>query len=137
MKVLFLDIDGVCNYIGTRERHRGFIGIDVNLAAKVARIVAYTNCEVVLSSAWRLHKEGREEVKNRVVNFIDVTPSVAGGFRGDEIKAWLDKHSNVEKYAILDDDDDFYSDQNLFQTSWETGLTDEIMNKVIEFLGKE
>lgn len=57
--------------------------------------------------------------------------------RGDEINAWLKDHPEVTKYAILDDDCDFYDDQPLFQTTFQYGLTDEIAEAVIKHLGKE
>ena len=56
--------------------------------------------------------------------------------RGDEIQEWLDEHPEVEKYAIIDDDDDMLPEQeeNFFQTDFQTGLTDEIAKKVIKHL---
>lgn len=56
--------------------------------------------------------------------------------RGDEINDWLAKHPEVDKYAILDDDSDFYDDQPLFKTTFKDGLTDEIAEAVIEHLGR-
>jgi hypothetical protein len=51
---------------------------------------------------------------------------------------WLDQHPDVTRYAILDDDSDFYADQPLFKTAWQTGITDEIAQQVTEYLnGKE
>jgi hypothetical protein len=75
--------------------------------------------------------------------------------RGKEIEAWLKANPNplcnmptscpfparamcsghkVEKYAILDDDSDFLPDQPLFKTSWKEGLTEEIADKIIQYL---
>jgi hypothetical protein len=133
---LFLDIDGVVNCNSTRQRHRGFIGIDPVLAAKVKRIIKTTGCRVVLSSMWRLDEESRAEVKRKVCNFIDVTGISPGGFRGMEVKTWLDEHKdlNIDRYAILDDAQDFYAEQPLFRTEWRTGITDEIAQQVIDHL---
>lgn len=75
-------------------------------------------------------------VKEQIVDIIDVTPTLSG-IRGDEVNAWLAKHPEVEKYAILDDDSDFYPDQPLFKTSFTGGLTDDIAEKVIEYLGRD
>lgn len=134
MKVLFLDIDGVVNCVSTRQRHRGFIGIDPLLAFIVGKIQLDTDCHVVLSSAWRLHPDGREEVRKQVCDVIDVTPDLPNGIRGLEIQAWLTEHPGVTRYAILDDNDDFLPDQKLFQTTWQTGITEEIATQVTEYL---
>lgn len=135
-KILFLDIDGVVNNSGTRERFKGYIGINPKLAELVKDIVKQTGCEVVLSSTWRLDKDFRKEVRAKVVEFVDVTPSLALHFRGNEINAWLKKHPAVTRYAILDDDSDFHPKQPLFQTSWQIGLTYDIANRVITYLNE-
>lgn len=137
MKVLFLDIDGVCNAIGsTTERFMGFIGIDTELASRVQSIVAQTGCKIVLSSTWRLDEPFRDEVRRVVGDFIDVTPRFDGAMRGDEIEHWLKEHPEVERYAILDDDSDFHEDQPLFRTLTRDGITIATMEKVIEHLNK-
>lgn len=132
MKVLFLDIDGVVNCRTTNQRHRGFIGIDPYMAFLVGKIVLDTGVSVCLSSTWRLDEFSREEVRSQVVDFIDVTPHVLGGSRGEEIQLWLDRHPEVERYAILDDDTDMLKTQrpNVFQTTWEEGVTKEIAEAV-------
>lgn len=136
IKVLFLDIDGVVNCLNTRQRHRGFIGIDPYMALLVGRIhLAHDDVKFVLSSSWRHFKDGgKEEIEKQVVPIFDVTPSLPDSLRGKEIKAWLDLHPEVIKYAILDDDNDFLQEQMpyLFRTTWETGITEEISNKVIQ-----
>lgn len=137
MKVLFLDIDGVVNCAHTRQRHGGFIGIDPEMAFKVGKMILDTDCEVVLSSAWRNFPGGREEVDQKVYRTIDVTPNHSSGFRGKEIKMWLDEHPEVTRYAILDDDDDFYPEQPLFQTSWQTGITDDVLGRITEYFNSE
>lgn len=134
MIVLFLDIDGVCNNSSTRQRHRGFIGIDPVMAFRVGKIVLDTGCEVVLSSSWRHFPDGRPEVDRMVVKTYDVTPTAVNGFRGDEIDFWLAKHPEVERYAILDDDSDFHEGQIVFKTTWQEGITDEIAAAVTSHL---
>lgn len=140
-KVLFLDIDGVVNCQFTKERFNSFIGIDSKLAERVKKIIKDTNCTVVLSSTWRLDEDSRNEVKNKVCDFIDITKNLAStseprSFRGSEINEWLSRHPEVKQYAILDDDGDFFSDQNLFQTNWQTGITEEKMQEVIDYFNK-
>lgn len=142
MNVLFLDIDGVVNCKTTAQRHRGFIGIDPYKAFLVGNMVDKLGLNVVLSSTWRSSKDGRDEVKRQVCNFIDCTPDLADPAlyepnttytkRGHEIKAWLDKHPEVTKYAILDDDGDMLPEQmpNFFQTTWDFGVDEEIIERV-------
>jgi hypothetical protein len=140
MKVLFLDIDGVVNCQETMQRHRGFIGIDPYLAFLVGNMVDDLKLIVVLSSSWRHSPEGIEEVKKQVCPIMDLTPSMPDPaephtHRGTEIKAWLDKHPNVEDYAIIDDDSDMLPEQlsHLFQTSWKTGVTKEVIEKIVNY----
>ena len=136
-KILFLDIDGVVNCATTPQRFDRFIGIDPYMALLVGRIIQATDAEIVLSSSWRYHKDSQEEVRKRVLPFMDVTPMHDGlSSRGTEIKEWLDLHPEVTKYAILDDNGDMLKDQmpNFFRTLWSTGLTEEIVNQVIAHL---
>lgn len=137
MKVLFLDVDGVLNSRSTTNFH-DLYPIDPYMAFLVGRIQLQTGCEVVLSSSWRHHPEGVKSVSKRVVELLDVTPTW-DTIRGEEIQMWLDKMGPVvERYAILDDDTDMLDKQfpNFFKTTFETGLTDEIAEKVIQHLGR-
>jgi hypothetical protein len=144
MKILFLDIDGVVNCEKTMQRHRGAIGIDPYMAFLVGNMVQELDLKVVLSSSWRHWDEGVEEINNQVIPIFDKTgrepyikeeeeavPKIYTQ-RGREIKKWLDAHPEVEKYAILDDDTDMLPEQlpNFFKTSWKTGVTPEIIEKV-------
>ena len=139
MKVLFLDIDGVVNKQENYDRSKniGPYPIDSYCAFLVGRIQLQTGCEVVLSSSWRIHPEGVQNVSKRVVRLLDRTPFLSG-IRGDEVQAWLDKYPEFDKYAILDDEMDFYVYQapNFFKTTFQDGLTDEIAEAVINHLGR-
>lgn len=132
MKVLFLDIDGVVNSRATTN-FKELYPIDQYMAFLVGRIQLQTDCKVVLSSAWRHHPDGVAAVEKRIVPVHDITPTFNGP-RGAEIRQWLAKHPEVTRYAILDDDWDFYKDQPLFKTHFDTGLTDEIAQSVIDHL---
>ena len=67
-KVLFLDIDGVCNSVrymkSGAHRPGSMLGIDPYPAFMVGKIQLDTGCEVVLSSTWRLNKMSRDEVRH-------------------------------------------------------------------------
>ena len=136
MRVLFLDIDGVLNCKTTRTRHRGLLGIDPRLAGIVRSIAqAVPDLKLVLSSSWREMEGGRTEVERMVGPCFDVTPifEAEDDVRGYEIQAWLELHPRVERYAILDDDCDMLEHQmaNFFRTSFETGITRELADRVV------
>lgn len=141
MKVLFLDIDGVCNSEETHHKYpKAHFPIDQYMAYLVGKIKLLTGCEVVLSSSWRHHEESKKIINERIVTLYDVTPfsrTSDNNMRGYEIKDWLDAHPEVTKYAILDDDSDMLPEQlpNFFQTDWKVGITREIADKIIFHLG--
>lgn len=136
-KVLFLDADGVIN--NRKTSNTDGWPIDKYMAFLVGRIVERTGCKIVLSSTWRLWPEGRSAIRRRVMPFIDVTPSLPFTQplpRGREIKVWLEANPDVERYAILDDENDMLHEQmpNFFKTSFEIGLTEEIAEAVEKHL---
>ena len=59
------------------------------------------------------------------IPFEDVLPDLRPCSRGKEVKAWLTIHSNVERFAIIDDDDDEYENMPLFQPNPYQGLSDD------------
>jgi len=74
---------------------------------------------------------------------IGKTPISKNRVRGEEIKKWLqeqkDLSCNFKHYVIIDDDSDMLPTQieHFFQTSWEEGLTKEIVDKIINFFKNE
>jgi HAD domain in Swiss Army Knife RNA repair proteins len=140
MKVIFLDIDGVLNRIGTFNRTKtrwgGYVGMEPELVGRFNALVRKTGAEVVLSSTWRLHSEWRETMKANGLSFVflDRTPNGQTRFRGAEIAAWLRNREDIDGYAILDDDSDFFAEQPLFRTSHEYGLTEEIARQIEQHL---
>ena len=138
MKVLFLDIDGVVNNERTKANFEGLIAIDPTMAALVQRIVQNTGCEIVLSSSWRLFQNGRDEIERKICRFADITP-ILHAPRGYEIKVWLTLHPEIDHYAILDDAESILPEQraNFFQTTWESGLTEDIALAVEKHLNEE
>jgi hypothetical protein len=140
MKVLFLDIDGVLNRVGTRNRTttrwKSYIGMEPELVARCNNLVEETDAQVVLSSVWRLDDDWRETMKANglTFEFLDRTPKLSTGIRGDEVAIWLANHPEVEQYAIVDDDGDFYLSQPLVQTSYHDGLTEEMARRIAALL---
>lgn len=136
MKVLFLDIDGVCNSRDTTDFRNNLYPVDPYMAFMVGKIQLDTDCEVVLSSSWRLHKEGYAAVEKQIVKLLDKTPLSVNGIRGNEVNLWLKVHPEVTRYAILDDDSDFHDYQPLFKTTFQTGLTEDIAKAVTDYLNE-
>lgn len=137
IKILFLDIDGVVNNRKTPLdlSKDEFWPIDKYMAFLIGRLVDRVDAKIVLSSAWRGYPNGVKEVEKRVGKVFDSTKSFSN-IRGEEIKEWLDRHPEVTKYAILDDENDMLPEQwpNFFKTIFEFGLTDEIAKQVEEHL---
>jgi len=137
LKIIFLDIDGVLNSKRT-SNPRGFPYIvDPKLLGRYIRLVAATGAETVLLSTWRHDPAGRWAARYYGVPFMDVIPDLPDSSRGDEIRTWLEKHPEVSRYAILDDDDDQLDDLPVFQPSAGTGLTQEIADWLAAYLNGE
>jgi hypothetical protein len=153
MRLLVLDVDGVLNStrsaIGLggygyfpREAMRdsykrndlAFLREQANLdpvaVGILRRILIETECLVLVSSTWRLgvtvddlnHLFLAHELPPVV---IDKTCQTDEGFRGTEVKIWLDGRDDVTDYLILDDDSDFFDfqkDGHFIHTDGAVGL---------------
>lgn len=140
MRVIFLDIDGVLNKLGTFDEGcrtgigpDGFIGMDSELVERFNRLVVDVDADIVLSSSWRGDPNWHETmVRYGIVDrFIDRTPRLKG-IRGHEIYSWLKKNREVREYAIIDDESDMLVLQkpHFFKTSYKEGLTEEICDQI-------
>ena len=160
-RVLFLDVDGVLNHrewlrvhgrqnVSTEEwrlaRYRAHL--DPACVARLERVIASTGCVLVLSSSWR-YSLSTEEMEARLrergapsARVIGATPKgipCASGLivepgRGEEIGVWLAQNP-TDSFAIVDDGDDMepFMDR-LVRTSFESGLQDEHVNRLVELL---
>lgn len=139
-KVLFLDVDGVLN----TSRSRSIFALSRPLVRRVERIVNETDCDIVVSSTWRLLDEGwyrlKRKLEYRGIRLAGATPDLRFGkngiWRGHEIAAFLQLHDSIERYAIVDDDSDMLDFQlrHFFQTDPDYGLTDTIAYRIIQHL---
>jgi len=48
--------------------------------------------------------------------------------------AWLTKHPDVQRFAIIDDEDDELDDLPVFQPSRKTGITQQVVDGVVNYL---
>lgn len=143
MKILFLDIDGVLNSTRTCVAFGGYpfelsqIGAFDQVSIRLLqRLCDSAGVQVVLSSAWRLSNEPKAAADALGLPIIDRTPYIPGP-RGGEIQDWLDRHPDVERYAILDDDADMLPTQLLsfVRTDAHEGLTWECYTRLCRVLG--
>jgi HAD domain in Swiss Army Knife RNA repair proteins len=160
MKIVFLDFDGVLNSRAFFRANKGkgatnelaeAGAIDPKAVARLNRIIADTGAQVVVSSSWRIGRT-RFQLSEilRVRGFdgfvLGMTPDLTtvsdegvclAKERGDEIRAWLDDHWPDAAFVVLDDNADMTAVRNRFvQTSFDTGLTDEHVDRCIEILNR-
>lgn len=133
MKILFLDIDGVLNSFRSATAFNGYphdfsegglAQFDMVAVGMVRQVCKECDVKIVLSSTWRLDCEPHEAAYALQLPIFDSTP-VLRGKRGLEIKYWLDRHPEVECYAIIDDDSDMLQEQMPFfvKTSHADGMS--------------
>lgn len=119
---LFLDFDGVVNdwaapsaeYLDAWNNHRRdepWRLLLPRLVAKVEYLATVTEAIVVVSSTWRALYRWDEVVdflrrQGLTAPLVGTTPRTFSGHRGREISLWLDEHSDVTNYVVLDDDRD-------------------------------
>lgn len=147
--VLFLDIDGVLNSNAFNAGRLIVEGhnLDPRCIKRLAVIIEATDCNVVLSSTWRIHYP-LVEVQRMLERcglprqhrhrFIGVTPHdfSVDHRRGQEIASWLAR-CPVDRFCILDDDDQTepYKHKQV-KTDAATGLLDAHVERVIAILAK-
>jgi len=134
MKVIFLDIDGVLNCKRTHNPRKFPYIVDETLLARLLKLCETSGAEIVLSSTWRYDPVGLLAAKHFGVPFIDVLPDLKHRPRRDEIYAWLSLKPNVNRYVVVDDEDDGLDDLPFFQPSRRTGLTEAIARSAADYL---
>lgn len=112
MKIIFLDIDGVLNVIGTGHDEFGQT-FHKHFEDNLREIIDATGAKIVISSTWRMSglkvMQTMWEMRDLPGEVIDITPCLRVG-RGEEIAEWL-RENPVSSYCILDDDSDMLPEQ--------------------------
>lgn len=120
MNIVFLDVDGVLNYLGFNYHHKVGV-IDNNKVKILSRIVKENNAKIVLSSSWRIldipEDKGVYSYYQVLINALaeyqievmDKTP-VINMDRPLEIKTWLEEHSELGPFCWVSLDDDFWEE---------------------------
>ena len=164
-RIIFLDFDGVLNTARNIARLRaegkplsdefGYL-FDAEAVANLQNIIGQTDAEIVVSSSWKF--EGLErmrqlwQVRRLPGRLLDITPdylSCVGGIdpsnpdsfvgKGNEIKAWLERHAAMDcRYVILDDTPDILVSQrpNFLRINDECGITAADAQRAIEILNR-
>ena len=158
MKIVFLDVDGVLNYDGCKERFGGFLGVEDALVDRLAKIVHAANAQIVLVSSWKtlwdeeqprgeMHPMAKylvEKLKKAGLHIADRTTD-AGSDRGNGINKWIRHVSakEIENFVVLDDEV-FYDYEregilpHLVKTSFYAGgLSDQNVEEAIKILNEK
>lgn len=141
MKILFLDVDGVLNYDGlwwnnvNRPPNSGTYVLDPALIQKVNELLRKVGAYIVLSTSWRNSEDHVQYLREHgaLIYMHDDWRTVnKGHIRGQEIEEWLERHSEVTRYAIVDDNSDMLYEQLPYfvQTNPETGITDKDIRRL-------
>lgn len=146
MKIIFLDIDGVLNsekyYRSVDRKRKNWNRFDPKVVGFIKRLVEEFSAKIVISSTWRfgavkmLNDELTKSGLKKYLHKDWKTPQVYPSHRGTEIKMWLDNHSEVVNYLILDDDDSLLEEQvqNFVRTDLKNGMQEEHLGKAAEIL---
>jgi hypothetical protein len=130
--VLFLDIDGVLNRPHDKAVSKEHV-VARDLLARLKSLVSSTDAMVVMASTWRHEPDGLRKARQLGIPFEGVLPDLRPSSRGSEVKAWLAKHAHVDRFIIVDNDDDEYGDMPLFQPSPYKGLSPEEAAAIEEY----
>lgn len=155
MKIIFLDFDGVITTPKSKCK------LDPEKMALVGRILDATDAKIVISSSWR-----RYSLEETIKHITDASNFFVGGnpfpypeavvgvtermysfcypnndrhfglLRGCEIEHYLNQHSDIDSYVIIDDDQDMLLCQaeNFVHTDGEIGLTEDDVERAIKIL---
>ena len=109
--VVFLDIDGVLNTKTTVQRTpEGYTGIDDARVEVLANTIQKCGgADIILSSDWKEMKTTDEDYRYLVSKLARYGLTISGQTqdskhnRGAGIVTYLESHSEIEEYVILDD----------------------------------
>jgi hypothetical protein len=139
MKVIFQDWDGVLVPFGKASLSDKAVGRAVdNFKALLAK---EPTMKIVLSTAWRQH--GMAYCK-RFLDGLGINPDLVIGMTGDErgsrghqIQLYLNRHPEVTKFVIVDDNSDMGDlTHKLVKTNSFVGFTEKDIDLAVEILNK-
>jgi hypothetical protein len=145
MKVIFLDIDGVLvTRNSIKYQHLNYPDESSILFSKKAinnlnKLIRLTDAKIVISSTWRLFHTfeklqtifKKQNIKGEIISTTSVEKATLEEDipRGKKIADWLEQHSDIEQYVIIDDDVQAdciqFHPYNCVETSYKRGLAPE------------
>lgn len=149
MKIVFLDFDGVLNsekYVKACGEY-GVI-IDPSRMILLKQLIDATNAKIVLSTSWREHWDADNRKCNSTgkqindifaqynLHIFDKTSKLHLS-RECEIKAWIDEHTEVKNFVVLDDmflNAKFLEGHFIKTSNYFDGLDETDVKKAIEIL---
>lgn len=166
MKVIFLDVDGVINgiwpmpengmdperdelewKIWNEDNYRILSWPNYKAIGLLNKLIKETEARVVISSAWRSNVDVKQTRLQKTFKecgleceIVGMTPYLSGASRGQEIYHWLlDTKLPVDKYVIIDDEDDMlYAQKKLFvKTEFYDGFDFANYSRAVKILGHE
>lgn len=143
-KFLFLDVDGVLNSDNWyhEEWQKDHIypqgDFDPVCVERINRVVAETDCKVVVSSSWRTDSNLQSVFTKAGLHFTIYGTTPFGDHRGREIQDWLDTQTTPYVYAIVDDDRKMLQSQKPYvvRTNGNIGITDDNVDQLINILNR-
>jgi len=136
--IVFLDVDGVLNTVGSNDFNRECIE-NLNI------LMAATNAEIVVSSSWRIFHD-LEDLSALLagagveapIKDVTVVSNCHMCVRGCEIQDWI-HDGHVTNYVIIDDSTDMLWTQrnNFVQIDPHVGLTAKDVRLCIEILNRD
>ena len=121
---VFLDVDGVLNSRTTCERTPDYhVGIDdLRVAVLAGAIKKYGPTEIVLSSDWKELRPEADDYVYLITKLEKYGLELAGkttdhyNNRGEGIQYYLESHSEIDGYVVLDDNEfDFRDYPNIWE----------------------
>lgn len=141
MKVIFLDVDGVLNNTQTFLESPFNCCLDDYCLKQLCDILEKIDAKIVISSSWRHDAEDLQFLMDKLKELkidtlvIGQTPYVQHSWRALEIRAYLQEHPEITRWAVLDDSSDAdLKDGSFFQTKMDVGLTDLKAYEIIKYL---
>jgi len=121
MKIIFLDIDGVLNseiyYRSVDRTAKDWSRFDPTTVDLIKKLVNEFFAQIVISSTWRfgaVQLLNSELKKSGLIKYLYKDWKTPQGYppsKGKEIKEWLDQHTNISEYVIIDDDESILEEQ--------------------------
>ena len=149
-KIIFLDFDGVLNteyyqgllqFQGKQWQDQYGAFFDPRAVRQLKRVIDATGADIVVESSWKYLGLGEMQALWRVRNLpgrvIDITLTLIGRNKGEEIAAWLAKNTTPNtRYVIIDDEYVVLASQipHFIWTNPYEGLTKDQADRVISML---